>query len=164
MVLSRTPRGFHENLYRRALSLNSGAGKPETIQDCVFSIVIKKVSLKIIPHSLPTRPSSSALPPQYETNESILPPWFWILWMHSNARRWSMPGSSPTSLRNVTPASFALKNNSNKNQIRIKSSGTIPRFFPAWKTSPWYRPPVENLYFLNISDNRISHTRNLYYP
>lgn len=29
IVFSSTPRGFHENLYRRALSLNSGAGKPE---------------------------------------------------------------------------------------------------------------------------------------
>lgn len=28
MVFSSTPRGFHENLYLRALSLNSGAGKP----------------------------------------------------------------------------------------------------------------------------------------
>lgn len=47
--------------------------------------------------------SGAGNPPQKLINDSMEPPLSWTSLMHSSARKWSMPGSKPTSFRIVTP-------------------------------------------------------------
>lgn len=48
IVFRRTPRGFHENLYLSALSLNSGAGRPKILSFRVKSVSVLKLFQDII--------------------------------------------------------------------------------------------------------------------
>lgn len=87
--------------------------------------------------------SGAGKPPQYDTKDSIFPPPCLTSSKHSIARRWSIPGSRPTSFTMVIPASRALKSSDNSkvfnNSILFRGRSlttNIPlvKFFHFWWT------------------------------